>query len=187
MAENNVEKNLITKGFRSRKKSFYQKSSNEPFTISRSKFSDFIDCPRCFYLDRVKGLKEPSMPGWALNSAVDDLLKKEFDIHRKNKTPHPIMKEHNLNFIPFDHPDIDKWREPLSSGISYLNKDTNLIIKGGIDDVWYNFDNKELVVVDYKAQSSKIPVETKTYLEGKYHKGYKRQMDIYVWDVIIFY
>jgi hypothetical protein len=173
-------KNVIEKGFRTRKNSFYQKDSEKPFTISRSKFSNFIDCSRCFYLDRVKGLKEPSMPGWALNSAVDDLLKKEFDKHRKEKTPHPIMKEYNLNFIPYDHPEIDKWRQSLSSGISYLDKETNLIIKGGIDDVWYDLDKKELVVVDYKAQSNNTPVETEAYLEGKYHQGYKRQMDIYV-------
>ena len=175
-----IMKNVIEKGFRTRKNSFYQKDSENPFTISRSKFSNFIDCSRCFYLDRVKGLKEPSMPGWALNSAVDDLLKKEFDKHRKEKTPHPIMKEYNLNFIPYDHPEIDKWRQSLSSGISYLDKETNLIIKGGIDDVWYDLDKKELVVVDYKAQSNNTPVETEAYLEGKYHQGYKRQMDIYV-------
>ena len=175
-----IMKNVIEKGFRTRKNSFYQKDSEKPFTISRSKFSNFIDCSRCFYLDRVKGLKEPSMPGWALNSAVDDLLKKEFDKHRKEKTPHPIMKEYNLNFIPYDHPEIDKWRQSLSSGISYLDKETNLIIKGGIDDVWYDLDKEELVVVDYKAQSNNTPVETEAYLEGKYHQGYKRQMDIYV-------
>src|SRR6056300_1631533 len=120
------------------------------------------------------------MPGWALNSAVDDLLKKEFDKHRKEKTPHPIIKEYNLNFIPYDHPDIDKWRQSLSSGISYLDKETNLIIKGGIDDVWFDLDKEELVVVDYKAQSSNTSVETATYLENQYHQGYKRQMDIYV-------
>jgi hypothetical protein len=175
-----VNDELISKGFRSRTNSMYQKGSNEPFSISRSKFSNFVNCPRCFYLDRVKGLKEPSMPGWALNSAVDDLLKKEFDKHRKEKTPHPIMKEYKLNFIPFDHPDIDKWRQSLSSGISYLDKETNLFIKGGIDDVWYDLDKEELVVVDYKAQSNNTPVETKAYLESKYHQGYKRQMDIYV-------
>lgn len=173
-------KDIISKGFRTRKNSLYDKNSNKPFTISRSKFSNFIDCPRCFYLDRVKGLKEPSMPGWALNSAVDDLLKKEFDKHRKAKTPHPIMKEYQLNYVPFDHPDIDKWRQSLSSGISYLDKDTNLIIKGGIDDVWFDIDTEELVVIDYKAQSSSTPVETISYLENKFHQGYKRQMDIYV-------
>ena len=90
------------------------------------------------------------------------------------------MKQYGLNFIPYDHPDIDKWRQSLSSGISYLDKETNLIIKGGIDDVWYDLDKEELVVVDYKAQSNNTPVETEAYLEGKYHQGYKRQMDIYV-------
>ena len=61
--------------FRVRKSSFYDKKSLIPFKISRSKLSNFLSCKRCFYLDRVVGLKEPSMPGWALNSAVDELLK----------------------------------------------------------------------------------------------------------------
>jgi hypothetical protein len=171
---------LIANGLRSRKSSMYQRGTNEPFVISRSKFSSFIDCSRCFYLDRVKGLKEPSMPGWSLNSAVDELLKKEFDFHRKEKTPHSIMVENKLNLIPFDHPEIDKWRESLTGGISYLDNETNLILKGGIDDVWFDQDSKELIVVDYKAQSTSYSVETKSYLESKFHQGYKRQMDIYV-------
>ena len=37
-----------------------------------------------------------------------------------------------------------------------------------------------MVVVDYKAQSSNIKVETNGYLESIYHQGYKVQMDIYV-------
>ena len=70
---------------RTRKGSIYIKGSNEKFKISRSKFSNFLDCKRCFYLERVKGLKDPGMPGWSLNSAVDELLKKEFDALRKQK------------------------------------------------------------------------------------------------------
>ena len=77
--------------FRSRKDSIYSKGSNKPFKISRTKFSNFLSCKRCFYLDRVKGLKEPSMPGWSLNIAVDELLKKEFDYYRKSQKPHPMM------------------------------------------------------------------------------------------------
>ena len=173
-------KDIIAKGFRTRKNSFYQKDSEQPFTISRSKFSNFIDCPRCFYLDRVKGLKEPSMPGWALNSAVDDLLKKEFDKHRKQKTPHPIMEQYDLNFIPYEHKDLDKWRNSLAGGISYHDQDTNLIIQGGVDDIWYDLDTKNLVVLDYKAQSSKHPVAQESYLESVYHQGYKMQLDFYV-------
>ena len=98
---------------RSRKGSIYKNGANETFKISRSKFSSFLDCKRCFYLDRVKGLKDPGMPGWSLNVAVDELLKKEFDLLREQKKPHPIFKKHNLNFIPFQHEKMDHWRNSL--------------------------------------------------------------------------
>ena len=165
---------------RSRKGSVYIKGTNEKFKISRSKFSSFLDCKRCFYLDRVKGLKDPGMPGWSLNIAVDELLKKEFDLLREQKKPHPIFKKHNLNLVPFQHEKMDHWRNSLTGGISYLDEDTNIEIHGGVDDIWYDLDKEELVVVDYKAQPSNTKVETEEYLESVYHRGYKIQMDIYV-------
>ena len=169
-----------TSSFRSRKESIYSKGTNKPFKISRSKLSNFLSCKRCFYLDRVKGLKEPSMPGWALNLAVDELLKKEFDYYRKLQKPHPMMLKNKLNFVPFKHKDIDNWRNARTGGISYLDEKTNLIIHGGVDDVWFDLDQKKLVVVDYKAQSSMSVVTTEAYLKNIYHQDYKLQMDIYV-------
>jgi len=166
---------------RSRKGSIYQRGTNETFKISRSKFSNFIDCERCFYLERVKGLKDPSMPGWALNSAVDELLKREFDHYRKLQKPHPFVVKNKLKLIPFKHEKIDYWRDALRGGISFLDEDTNLEIHGGVDDIWFDKDKEELVVVDYKAQSKEGTVETEEYLENKYHQGYKIQMDIYVY------
>jgi predicted nucleic-acid-binding Zn-ribbon protein len=166
---------------RSRKGSIYQRGSNEVFKISRSKFSNFIDCERCFYLERVKGLKDPSMPGWALNSAVDELLKKEFDHYRKLQKPHPFIVKNKLEFIPFQHEKIDYWRDALRGGISFIDENTNLEIHGGVDDIWFDKDKEEIVVVDYKAQSKDGKVETEEYLENKYHEGYKIQMDIYVY------
>jgi hypothetical protein len=121
------------------------------------------------------------MPGWALNTAVDELLKKEFDHYRKIQKPHPFLIKNNLNFIPFLHEKIDYWRDALRGGISFIDNDTNLEIHGGVDDIWFNPDNQELVVVDYKAQSKEGTVETVDYLENEYHQGYKIQMDIYVY------
>ena len=89
---------------RTRKGSVYQKGTNEVFKISRSKFSNFIDCPRCFYLERVIGLKDPGMPGWALNSAVDELLKKEFDHYRNIQKPHPFVVKNKLKFMAYAIP-----------------------------------------------------------------------------------
>ena len=167
-------------GIRTKKSSLYVPQQTIPFKISRSKFSDFLNCKRCFYLDRVKGLREPSIPGWSLNIAVDDLLKKEFDHYRNIKKPHPIMVKYNLNFVPFAHENLDQWRNSLSGGIAYHDQKTNLIIQGGVDDVWLNLDTQELVVVDYKAQSKNKEVSSNQYLSDPYHAGYKQQMDIYV-------
>ena len=164
---------------RSRKGSIYQKGSNEVFKISRSKFSSFLDCKRCFYLDRVKGLKDPGMPGWSLNVAVDELLKKEFDLLRNQKKPHPIFKKYNLNFIPFQHNKMNHWRNSLIGGVSYLDQDTNLEIHGGVDDIWQDTRDDRLVIADYKSQANNRSLEAKTYLEDPYHQGYKIQMDFY--------
>ena len=65
-------------------------------------------------------------------------------------------------------------------GISYLDKTTNLIIYGGPDDIWYDRESEELIVVDYKAQSKKIVIEKQQYLNDPFHQGYKLQMDTYV-------
>src|SRR5437867_3759517 len=79
--------------------------------LSRSKIEDFLRCPRCFYLDRRLGISQPPGFPFNLNSAVDLLLKKEFDIHRGKGTAHPLMKSYGINAIPLSHPELDRWRE----------------------------------------------------------------------------
>ena len=132
------------------------------------------------FIDRVKGLATPGMPGWSLNVAVDDLLKKEFDYYRGKKEPHPLFEKYNLNFIPYEQSvDMDKWRNSLSGGIEYHDQETNIIFTGGVDDIWYDLDTNQLVVIDYKAQSSSKTVNEHTYLNSVYHQGYKMQLDFY--------
>ena len=95
----NSKKELVTAtGIRSRVSSVYVANQENDFKVSRSKFHDFLTCKRCFYLDRVKGLDAPGTPGWTLNETTDLLLKKEFDICRKNQIPHEIFKK-NFAFL----------------------------------------------------------------------------------------
>src|SRR3989344_3720497 len=109
--------------------------SPEPYKLSRSKIDNFIVCPRCFYIDRRLGVGQPPGYPFSLNSAVDKLLKKEFDVHRANATVHPLCEKYGINVIPLAHEMIDKWRDSLRGGIKYLHEATNLIITGGVDDV----------------------------------------------------
>ena len=167
-------------GKRSTDKSIYKPNQTEDFKLSRGKFSDFLSCPRCFYMDRVLGLAEPGMPGWALNSATDELLKKEFDECREKQIPHRLFKDYGLeHVVPFKHEEMDAWRDSLRRGLMYRFEDSNIILSGGVDDIWQDTNTQELIVVDYKSQASSEKVETESYLAGVYHQGYKIQMDFY--------
>jgi len=159
-----------------RTKYLYVSNSKFPFRLSRSKIDLFLNCPRCFYYDRKLGVAQPPGFPFSLNSAVDKLLKKEFDIHRANKTAHPLMKTYKIDAVPLDNKNINKWRDALRGGIEYLHKETNLLITGGIDDIWVN-PAGEFIIVDYKATSK---VEEVT-IDAEWQIGYKRQMEIYQW------
>ena len=159
-----------------RVRNLYDPASSEPFRISRSKIDMFLHCPRCFYLDRRLGIAQPPGYPFSLNSAVDALLKKEFDIHRASGTAHPYMLAHGIDAVPFAHAQIDEWRDSLRRGITYLHPATNLLITGGVDDVWVR-PNGELIIVDYKATSKADEVT----LDAEWQIGYKRQMEVYQW------
>ncbi|MEK9156139.1 MAG: PD-(D/E)XK nuclease family protein [Patescibacteria group bacterium] len=154
----------------------YDNNSAEPFKLSRSKIDLFVKCPRCFYLDRKLGIARPDMPGWPINSAIDELLKREFDLHRAKGEAHPLMKHYGIDAVPFAHEKMDEWRDSLRRGIQYLHKPTGLILTGGIDDLWVK-SSSELIIVDYKATSTVKEIT----LDDEYKGGYKRQIEIYQW------
>ena len=150
-------------------------SPHIPFRLSRSKIDLFLNCPRCFYLDRKLGVSQPPGFPFSLNSAVDKLLKKEFDILREKGQTHPLMTKFGIDAVPLKHEKLNEWRDPFK-GITYFDKDTNLTITGGVDDIWVNKDG-EFIIVDYKATSKDEEVS----LDADWQIGYKRQMEIYQW------
>lgn len=158
-----------------RKWNLFDPRSGRPFKLSRSKIDLFLECPRCFYLDRRLGVSRPPGFPFSLNSAVDTLLKKEFDIHRAQKIPHPLMEKHQIDAIPFEHEKMGEWRENFK-GVQYHHNPTNLIITGAVDDIWENSQG-ELLVVDYKSTSKNGEIN----LDADWQIGYKRQMEVYQW------
>jgi RecB family exonuclease len=146
------------------------------FSLSRSKLELFLNCPKCFYLDNRLGLKQPPGFPFNLNSAVDKLLKKEFDIHRTEQTAHPLMEAYGIDAVPFQHEKMEEWRDALRYGVQVNHEKTGLLVRGAVDDIWINPEG-ELIVVDYKATSKNEEVT----LDADWQIGYKRQMEIYQW------
>lgn len=162
----------------------YYKTNRKPdwnyggpkFRLSRSKIALFIECARCFYIDNRLGVARPPGFPFNLNSAVDALLKKEFDVHRDGKTPHPLMRAYGVDAVPYAHAELNTWRENFK-GVECKHAGTGLTISGAVDDIWVN-PQGELIVVDYKATSKDKKIES---LDEEWHMGYKRQMEIYQW------
>ncbi len=159
-----------------RTKNLYDPHGRKPFKLSRSKIDLFLECPRCFYLDRRLGVGRPPGFPFALNSAVDTLLKHEFDTYRASGSPHPLIEHYSIDARPVAHDDLDRWRHNFT-GIQFLHKSTNFLIFGAIDDLWQNSES-EYMVVDYKATAKS---ERIIALDKDWHRGYKRQMEIYQW------
>ena len=160
---------------RTYKRKLFDPASKEPFRVSRSKVDFFLECPRCFYLNLRLGISRPSMPGFALNVAVDHLLKKEFDIYRAKKSAHPLMESYGIDAVPFQHQKLEDWRNNFK-GVERHHEPTNLTLFGAVDDIWAN-PIGELIVVDYKATSKKDGIN----LDVGWGPQYKRQLEFYQW------
>lgn len=161
-----------------RKNNIYKYESGKTFKLSRSGIDSFLTCQRCFYLNKVGNILDIGIPAFTLNIAHDELMKKELDIYRKKGEPHPYMVSLKRNLIPFEHEDMEDWRNNRK-GIQYHHQQTDLIITGSVDDVWIDTDTQELVIVEYKSTST--PKEIDLNDGTRWKEQYKRQIDIYQW------
>jgi len=153
----------------------YQPGQAKPFKVSRSKIELFKQCPRCFWLDTRLKIKRPDGPPFQINKAIDELLKKEFDGYRLKGEAHPMMTEYGLSAIPFQHNDLDQWRQNFI-GVFTVHEPTNLHVFGAVDDIWVDKDG-QLIVVDYKATAKQSDVN----IDSEWQISYKRQMEVYQW------
>lgn len=145
--------------------------------LSRSKIDLFHECPRCFYVDNKLGTKRPQFPSFNLNIAVDTLFKKEFDVHRAKKTPHPIMIENGIDAVPFAHEKLDTWRENFE-GIQHVHEKHGFTISGAVDDIWIT-PQGTLIIIDYKSTSKEATITELS--DSPWDQQYKRQLGVYSW------
>ena len=114
-----------------RTRNLFDPAAVDPYRISRSGLELFHECPRCFYFDKRLGHARPPGFPFNLNSAVDTLLKREFDGYRRQRKPHPLIRKAGVKAIPFSHPDLEKWRTNFT-GVQVLHHPTNLLVTGAV-------------------------------------------------------
>jgi hypothetical protein len=143
--------------------------------LSPNSLNLYLECQHCFWLDKNLGIKRPPPYPYALNSAVDTLLKEEFDAYRKRSLPHPLLAEHNIKARLFDNQKLlDQWRNNFA-GIRYFDQTLQATLFGAVDDV-LEFGEGKLAPLDYKSTGSsaanvydrfQLQLDTYTFLMEK--------------------
>lgn len=137
--------------------------------LSPNSLNLFLECPHCFWLEKKKGIKRPQPYPYALNMAVDVLLKQEFDSYRAKQEPHPLLIENKIPARLFpDQKLLNQWRNNFE-GVRYYDSDLDAILFGAVDDV-LEFEDGKLAPLDYKSTGSSVP---------KVYDRFQIQMDAY--------
>jgi len=141
----------------------------KPIQLSPNSINLYYECPFCFWLEKRLGIRRPQPFPYALNIAVDSLLKKEFDIYRKKREPHPLLIDNNIQAGLFsDQNKLNQWRSNFE-GIRYYDPNIEATLFGAVDDV-LEFPDGKLAPLDYKSTGSKVPTV---------YDRFQIQMDIY--------
>ncbi len=139
--------------------------------LSPNSLNLYLECPHCFWLEKNLGIKRPPSYPYALNSAVDALLKDEFDTYRSKKLKPPLLEDNNIKANLFSNQKLlNQWRNNLA-GIRYYDKDLKATLFGAVDDV-LEFDNGKIAPLDYKSTGSST---------SKIYDRFQLQMDVYTY------
>lgn len=150
-------------------------ANGKSINLSPNSLNLYLECPHCFWLDKNLGIKRPPPYPYALNSAVDALLKEEFDTYRVKNLPHPMLKDNNINAHLFPNQKLlNQWRNNFA-GIRYFDQQLQATLFGAVDDV-LEFDDNKIAPLDYKSTGStaanvydrfQLQLDTYTFLMEK--------------------
>ena len=136
--------------------------------LSPSGISLFLDCPRCFWLAKIKKIKRPETIFPSLPSGMDIVLKKHFDSHRESNSMPPEMK----GFAGHLFQDLEKlnmWRNNFK-GLRYYDESFDITLMGALDDLFVT-DNGKYAPLDFKTRGFPLKEDTSEH--------YQDQMNIY--------
>ncbi len=146
-------------------------TNNQPIQLSPSSLNLYLECPHCFWLGKKQGIKRPPAYPYALNLAVDILLKQEFDSYRAKGEVHPLISAHNIPAKLFPNQDLlNQWRSNFT-GIRFYDPDLEATLFGAVDDI-LEFEDGKLAPMDYKSTGSQV---------ANVYDRFQLQMDVYTY------
>jgi len=138
-------------------------------SLSPSNLNVFLDCPRCFWLEKNRAIKRPRGIFPSLPGGMDVVIKKYFDSYRlKDKLPPEIEGMVTGKLFP-DIIMLEKWRSWKNTNLCYEDKSIAVCLSGALDDCL--IENNLYIPLDYKTRGYELREDP-----GKY---YQIQLDCY--------
>jgi len=137
--------------------------------LSPSSLNIFLECPRCFWLDKNKGIKRPRGIFPSLPGGMDLVIKDYFDKYRiKDELP-PEIKGKVEGKLFNNLALLKKWRSWRTTNLLYEDKPSNALLSGALDDCLV--DGDYYIPLDYKTRGSALKWNPAKY--------YQNQLDCY--------
>ena len=137
--------------------------------LSPSGLNIFLDCHRCFWLERNKNIKRPRGIFPSLPGGMDSVIKVYFDKYRvinemplevKDKLPGKLFSNMGT---------LERWRSWLRTDLSYEDRIINATLSGALDDCLT--EDGFYIPLDYKTRGSELIEDPRKY--------YQTQLDCY--------
>ncbi len=129
--------------------------------LSPSSLSLFSECPRCFWLDKIKNIKRPSTIFPSLPGGMDNLIKKYFDRFRKDGTLPPEIKGKIPGKLMPDQVLLDSWRN-WRKGLEFFDQSLGGFALGGALDECF-LEGDTYVPADYKTRGYALKDNSANY------------------------
>jgi len=137
--------------------------------LSPSALSIFLDCPKCFWLDRNKNIKRPRGIYPSLPIGMDSIIKTYFDKYRvRNEIP-PEVKDKLPGKLFSNMAMLERWRSWFQTDLSHEDSTINATLSGALDDCLT--EDGLYIPLDYKTRGSELTDDPRKY--------YQNQLDCY--------
>ncbi len=137
--------------------------------LSPSTLNTFLQCSRCFWLEKNKNIKRPRGIFPSLPSGMDSAIKIYFDSFRVKGDVPPEIKGKIRGCLFSEISILNEWRNWRKSHLCYEDRGSNAVLVGALDDCLV--EDGFYIPLDYKTRGYKLKGDPRRY--------YQNQLDCY--------
>lgn len=141
------------------------KDKNGKLVLSPSALNLFLECPKCFWLEKTRGIHRPAGAFPSLPGGIDAVLKKYFDKFRAEGELPPEIEGKVPGKLLDDSKFLREWRINMK-GIRWYDEDLDAELMGALDDCLV-VDGEYYVPVDYKTRGWAAKEDSHVYYQNQ--------------------